>query len=80
MNASEFAEQTGQTTQELKEQAGQKAAELKGTALEWKNKAQRMARDAGAYADDYVHENTWTAVALVAVAAAFLGFLLGRRD
>jgi len=35
----------------------------------------------GQVTDDYVHENTWTSVALAAVVGCLIGFLMARsRD
>ena len=65
----------------MAERAGQKAQDIKEATQEWTEKAKGTARDAGAAADLYLREYAWTTVALVAVAAAALGFWVGRsRD
>ncbi len=57
------------------------AQDLTEQARHWTERAKRAARQAGAAADQYVHENTWTTVAILTVAAVAIGFLLGRaRD
>jgi len=39
----------------------------------------RSARDAARDADDYVHRNPWTALAVVALVGLAAGFVLSRR-
>jgi ElaB/YqjD/DUF883 family membrane-anchored ribosome-binding protein len=57
------------------------AQDVTEQARHWTERARNAARQAGSAADQYVHENTWTTVALLAVAAVAIGFLLGRsRD
>jgi ElaB/YqjD/DUF883 family membrane-anchored ribosome-binding protein len=70
METKEITEQKGQQTyQDIKEKAGVLAEKAKSTV-----------RDAGAGADLYVHEYAWTTVAVVALAALGLGYLLGRQQ
>jgi ElaB/YqjD/DUF883 family membrane-anchored ribosome-binding protein len=61
----------------------QKAEDLKnkaqGAVQDWTEKAKGSARDATAAADLYVHQYAWTSVAVIAVFAGVLGFLLGSR-
>lgn len=48
---------------------------------DWQKKAAETARNVGKVTDDYVHENTWSSIALAAVVGCVVGFLLGRdRD
>ncbi|MGE5737210.1 MAG: hypothetical protein ACM34E_19110 [Acidobacteriota bacterium] len=47
---------------------------------EWVEKAKGTARDAGAAADLYLHEYAWTSVAIIAVVAWTLGYLMGARS
>ena len=48
---------------------------------DWQKKATDTARNVGQVTDDYVHENTWTSVALAAVVGCLIGFLMARsRD
>ena len=67
MNVKEMTEQTPNAAEELQQKAG-----------EWTEKAKGAARDVGAGADLYVREYAWTTVALAAVAAGVIGFLVGR--
>lgn len=76
MDTTKFTEQAGQKAQEARETAQQ----MKETAQEWTDKAKGKARDAGAAADLYVHEYTWTTLMLVATGACVLGYLLGRQE
>ena len=56
------------------------AEEMQEQARAWKDRAMESARHAGEVTDRYVRENIWTTVAVVAVAACALGFLLAHRD
>ncbi len=58
----------------------QRATEWKQRATEWKDRATTAMRDASQTADEYVHENAWTSIALAAVIGCVVGFLLSRRD
>jgi ElaB/YqjD/DUF883 family membrane-anchored ribosome-binding protein len=62
------------------EQAAEAGTNVREAVEDWSEKAKGTARDAGPAADLYLHEYAWTTVALVAVAAGLLGFLLGRRE
>ena len=46
---------------------------------DWQGQMTRTARDVGRATDDYVHENTWTTVALAAVLGCVIGYLLGHH-
>ncbi|MBC8096299.1 MAG: DUF883 domain-containing protein [Akkermansiaceae bacterium] len=46
---------------------------------DWQKKASETARNVGKVTDDYVHENTWSTIALAAVVGCVVGFLLGNR-
>lgn len=65
---------------QMGDQARQTAQELKESAQDWTEQAKDRLRYAGSAADDYLHDNPWTTVIVVAAAALTLGFLLGRRD
>ena len=65
-------------TDQIKEQTVAVGESLKQKTGEWTDKVKGTARDAGAAADLYVHEYTWTTVALIAVAAGVLGFVVGN--
>ena len=71
---------TNQLTEEMSNRAQETAENLKDTAETLAARATARAREAGAMADFYVREYAWTSLALVAVTAGFIGFLLGRRD
>jgi len=48
---------------------------------DWQKRASETARNIGEATDDYVHENTWTTIALSALLGCIFGyFLAGRRD
>ncbi len=82
--AQEWQEKAQNVTERAQEKAQdwqERAQVLTDRAKQWSRRAQDAARQAGLAADKYVHENTWTTVAVLAVAAVTLGFMLGRmRD
>jgi ElaB/YqjD/DUF883 family membrane-anchored ribosome-binding protein len=48
---------------------------------DWQKKATETARNVGQVTDEYVHENTWSSIALAAVVGCIIGFLMARsRD
>ena len=47
---------------------------------DWQKQAQETAKDFGETADNYLRENTWSAIAGAAILGCVVGFLLGRRD
>ncbi len=48
---------------------------------DWQKRATETARNVGTTTDQYVRENTWTTIAIVAVVGCILGyFLASRRD
>jgi ElaB/YqjD/DUF883 family membrane-anchored ribosome-binding protein len=47
---------------------------LQAEAANWVEKA----RDAARYADDYVHDNPWAALAVIGLVGVAAGFLLSR--
>jgi ElaB/YqjD/DUF883 family membrane-anchored ribosome-binding protein len=47
---------------------------------EWQQRAKETAKNVGGTSDRYVRDNTWTAIAVAAVAGCLLGFLLTNRD
>jgi ElaB/YqjD/DUF883 family membrane-anchored ribosome-binding protein len=49
---------------------------ISGTAETWFKKARSVARDA----DDYVHDNPWAALAVVAIVGLAAGYVLSRRS
>lgn len=71
-------------------EAGEKAAELRRRMQDRMDKAKielanlqdmavTKAKDAGRAADNYVHDNPWTAVGIAAGAGVVLGMLIARR-
>jgi ElaB/YqjD/DUF883 family membrane-anchored ribosome-binding protein len=57
------------------------AEDLQEQARDWKKAATETARNTSKAVDEYVHENTWMSIAVIAIASCTLGFLLGRsRD
>jgi len=71
-------------------QAGEKASELRRRMQDRMDKAKielanlqdmavTKAKDAGRAADNYVHDNPWTAVGIAAGAGVVLGMLIARR-
>ncbi|HWQ92028.1 MAG TPA: DUF883 C-terminal domain-containing protein [Clostridia bacterium] len=67
--------------EKLEREAATMGETLKQRAQAWRDKARTGARDAGAAADRYVHEHTWSTIGLVALTAGVIGYLLGsRRD
>jgi ElaB/YqjD/DUF883 family membrane-anchored ribosome-binding protein len=57
------------------------AARLRvGSALAYaKDTATLQARNAAEAADQYVHQNAWTATTIAATVGLLIGFLIGRR-
>lgn len=49
---------------------------ISGTAETWFKKARSLTRDA----DDYVHDNPWAALAVVALVGLAAGYVLSRRS
>lgn len=71
-------------------QAGDKVAEIRSRAQEHLSRAKvklaeaeeilvGKAKQVGHAADDYVHENPWSAVGIAAGAGFLIGLLIGRR-
>ncbi len=59
----------------------EKGRELKGKAQEWQETAKEQAIRARKAAADYVHENTWSSLALAAGVGCILGLVLAKmRD
>jgi ElaB/YqjD/DUF883 family membrane-anchored ribosome-binding protein len=56
-----------------------RATDLTDRLHDLQKKAGDRAREVGRVADDYVHENTWTSVALAAAVGCLIGFLIGNR-
>ena len=55
--------------------------EMTDKLQDWQKRATETAKSISSATDDYVHENTWTTIALAAVLGCIFGyFLAGRRD
>ncbi|HYG22194.1 MAG TPA: hypothetical protein VEH04_05365 [Verrucomicrobiae bacterium] len=71
-------------TNEIAEQATDRAREaaetIRNSAETLSSRAAMKAREASAMADFYVREYAWTSVAMVAITAGLIGYLLGRRE
>ncbi len=80
MKENTLTSQVRGTAQGVKEAAQEWTERAKGTAREWTDRAIGGARDAGTAADNYIRENVWTSVAIVAVAACVVGYLLGSSQ
>jgi ElaB/YqjD/DUF883 family membrane-anchored ribosome-binding protein len=58
-----------------------KAREMGGKAQEWQKRAAEAAKDWGQTTDEYVHEHTWSTLAIAAVFGIVLGYVFAsRRD
>jgi Uncharacterized conserved protein len=73
MNTNELAEQATERAQQTGENIRNKARDLTARAT-------AKAREASVTADYYVHEYAWTSLAVVAVAAGLVGYMIGRRE
>ena len=56
-----------------------KASEMTNRIQDWQKKATESARTAAKATDEYVHENTWSSIAIAAVFGCVVGYLLGNR-
>ncbi len=78
---SEKAQEWQSKAEDTQEALREKAQQFQEAAQDWTERFKGSARSAASQADSYLHENAWTSVALVAIVAGFLGYLLGRgRD
>ena len=81
METNQLQEKAQDVGKNLQSKAQEKFSDIKETAQDWQRRATETSRKAARVADEYVHENSWTVIASVAVAAVALGFILGRsRD
>ncbi len=46
---------------------------------DWQQRATERARDVGRLTDQYVRDNTWGTIALVAILGCVVGYLLANR-
>lgn len=54
--------------------------EMSDKFQDWQRRATEKARDVGQATDQYVHENTWTTIAIAAAVGCLLGYLLTSRE
>jgi ElaB/YqjD/DUF883 family membrane-anchored ribosome-binding protein len=73
------ADQIGEGTAGLRERLQERLSSAKSSLLDLQVSATEKAKAAGHAADDYVHENPWTAVAIGAGVGMLVGLLMGRR-
>jgi len=73
MNTNELAEQAT-------EHAEQTGENIRTTARDLAARARSKVREAGVATDYYVHEYAWTSLAIVAMAAGMIGYMIGRRE
>ena len=57
-----------------------KTRELTDKLQDWQERATETARNVSEVTDRYVHENTWTTIAIAAVLGCIVGYLLAPRD
>lgn len=57
-----------------------KTRELTDKLQDWQERASETARNVGEITDRYVHENTWTTIAVAALVGCIIGYLLAPRD
>lgn len=76
MNMTDVKERMSENTQAWQEKAQALRERAQGMTL----KARDRVQNASATADLYVRENAWTTVAVVAVAAGLIGFIIGRKQ
>jgi ElaB/YqjD/DUF883 family membrane-anchored ribosome-binding protein len=80
MNPNELTEQATERSQETAERVKETAQTIKERAQDLTQKARNKLREVGAATDRYVREYAWTTLAVVAITAGLLGFMLGRRQ
>lgn len=71
---------TNELAQQATERAQQTTENVKSTARNITQRATEKAREAGVAADFYVREYAWTSLAVVALAAGLVGYMIGRRQ
>ncbi len=79
MNENEMIEQGRKTAEAATETAREMTEKAQGAAREWAGRARDKARDVSVATDSYVRENAWASVGIVALVAAAIGYLIGRK-
>lgn len=54
--------------------------EMSDRIQDWQQRAGETVRNFGQTTDQYVHENTWTTIAIAAAVGCVLGYLLASRN
>ena len=75
MTAGQVGDKAGELRQRMQVRMDQAKADL----ARMQEMALVRAKDAGKAADDYVHENPWTAMGMAAGVGLLLGMLISRR-
>jgi ElaB/YqjD/DUF883 family membrane-anchored ribosome-binding protein len=73
------AGQAGDKAADVRQRVQQRLERAKAELARVQASAVAQAKDAGRIADDYVHENPWTAVGIGAGVGLLLGLLISRR-
>jgi len=73
------AGQAGEKISELRAKAQDHLATAKAKLADAEAMIVDKAKQAGRAADDYVHDNPWSAVGIAAAAGFLIGLLVGRR-
>ena len=76
MNKDQLKEKAG----DLQDAATEAGRNFKDNAVRWHKVARKNARTAAKATDDYVRDNPWGAIGMVAVFAFAFGLVVGRRD
>jgi len=56
-----------------------KTRDISDRLQDWQQRATETARNVGTTTNRYIHENTWTSIACVAILGCIVGFLIARR-
>jgi ElaB/YqjD/DUF883 family membrane-anchored ribosome-binding protein len=73
------ASQTGDKIAEVRGRVQQAAAQLRPRLAQAEVVLQEKAKAAVETADDYIHDNPWTAIGVAAGVGLVIGLLVGRR-
>ncbi len=78
-NAEVLLRASAENAEELTQEARQRAQESLHALRSQLSEIERGLKGRAQVLDGYVHDNPWTAVAIVGGVALFLGMLMGRR-
>jgi len=73
------ANEVGESAAGLRERLQERLAQGRDSLIALQTMATEKAKAAGSAADDYVHENPWTSVAIGAGVGLVVGMLISRR-